>query len=88
MTKRLELIAVEGFPPVEPGDSLPHLILDTLQQEQIILLQGDALVPAQKIFSKSENRYLELADVEASAEAEALALRCDKDARLVQLGDE
>jgi coenzyme F420-0:L-glutamate ligase/coenzyme F420-1:gamma-L-glutamate ligase len=85
MAKRFEIFAPEYFPLVEPGDSLPRLILDTLQQEQISLQQGDVLVLAQKIISKSEDRYVELASVQPTTEADRLALKCDKDPRLVQL---
>ncbi len=46
---------------------------------------GDVFVLAQKIISKSENRYVDLGVVEPSAEAQRLASTCDKDARLVQL---
>ena len=85
MAKRLEIFAPESFPMVEPGDFLPRQILDSLQQAQISLKQGDVLVLAQKIVSKSENRYADLADIEPSAEAQDLAHKCDKDSRLVQL---
>ncbi len=85
MAKRLEIIAPERFPLVEPGDSLPRLILDTLQAEKISLQQSDVLVLAQKIISKSEGCYARLADVRPTADAEQLANKCDKDPRLVQL---
>ena len=85
MAKRLEIIAPERFPLVEPGDSLPCLILDTLQAEKISLQQSDVLVLAQKIISKSEGCYARLADVTPTADAEQLANKCDKDPRLVQL---
>jgi len=85
MAKRLEIFAPETFPLVEPGDSLPQLILDTLQQEQIPLQQGDLLVLAQKIISKSEGRYVDLPDISPTDEALELARTCDKDPRLVQL---
>ena len=85
MAKRLEIFAPETFPLVEPGDSLPQLILDTLQQEQIPLQQGDLLVLAQKIISKSEGRYVDLPDISPTDEALELARTCDKDPRLIQL---
>jgi coenzyme F420-0:L-glutamate ligase/coenzyme F420-1:gamma-L-glutamate ligase len=85
IAKRLELIAPENFPLVEPGDDLPRLIAATLRDEHIALQNGDVLVLAQKIVSKSENRFVDLAELEPAAEAEDLALKCDKDARLVQL---
>jgi coenzyme F420-0:L-glutamate ligase/coenzyme F420-1:gamma-L-glutamate ligase len=85
MAKRLEILAPESFPLVEPGDSLSQLILETLQQEQITLQQGDLLVLAQKIISKSEGRYVDLLGISPSDEAKQLAQKCDKDPRLVQL---
>lgn len=85
MAKRLEIFAPETFPLVEPGDALPQLILDTLQQEQIPLQQGDLLVLAQKIISKSEGCYVDLSDISPTDEALELARKCDKDPRLVQL---
>lgn len=85
MAKRLEIFAPEGFPLVEPGDNLTRQILDSLQQDQISLRQGDLLVLAQKIVSKAEGRLVDLADVAASAESIEFAQKCDKDPRLVQL---
>ena len=85
MARRLEIFSPEGLPLVEPGDALPRLILDSLHAEQLLLQQGDVLVLAQKIVSKSEGRLVELTAVEPGGEAEALALKCNKDPRLVQL---
>jgi len=85
MAKRLEIFAPETFPLVEPGDSLPRLILETLQLEQIPPQQGDLLVLAQKIISKSEGRYVDLPGISPTEEAVRLARTCDKDPRLVQL---
>jgi len=85
MAKRLEIFAPETFPLVEPGDSLPRLILETLQLEQIPPQQGDLLVLAQKIISKSEGRYVDLPGISPTEEAVQLARTCDKDPRLVQL---
>jgi coenzyme F420-0:L-glutamate ligase/coenzyme F420-1:gamma-L-glutamate ligase len=85
MAKCLEILAPENFPMVGPGDFLPRQILDSLQQEHLPLQHGDSLVLAQKIISKSEDRYVELAHVEPSPEARELGRKCDKDSRLVQL---
>ncbi|MEH6636777.1 MAG: coenzyme F420-0:L-glutamate ligase, partial [Halioglobus sp.] len=63
MTVRLELIAVDGFPLVQPGDDLARLILDSLAVNGLALESGDVLVIAQKIVSKAEGRYVRLADV-------------------------
>jgi coenzyme F420-0:L-glutamate ligase/coenzyme F420-1:gamma-L-glutamate ligase len=85
VARRLELIAPENFPLVGPGDEIAQLILDSLRDNQIALRKGDVLVLAQKIVSKAEDRFVNLTDIEPSDAARELAIKCDKDARLVQL---
>ena len=85
MTARLELIPLQNFPLVEPGDDLALLIWDSLRANNLALQEGDVLVIAQKIISKAEGRYVRLADVTAGAEALALAERAGKDPRQVEL---
>lgn len=85
MITRLELIPLEGFPLVEPGDDLVALIIVALRDNALVLEAGDVLVVAQKIVSKAENRYARLADVTVSDEAVVLAAKADKDPRQVQL---
>ncbi len=82
---RLTLVALPGFPLVQPGDDLVSLIADAVERADEALVDGDILVLAQKIVSKAEDRYRELKDVEPSQEALELALKVDKDPRLVEL---
>lgn len=70
---------------VEPGHNLPECIKSSLLEENIALQNGDVIVLAQKIVSKSENRFVGLAGVAPSDEAKVLASKCGKDACLVQL---
>ncbi|CAA0079699.1 Coenzyme F420:L-glutamate ligase [Zhongshania aliphaticivorans] len=70
---------------VLPGDDLVDILLVALSTADIALQDGDVLVLAQKIVSKAENRYAYLKDVEPSEEACALAKKCDKDPRHMQL---
>lgn len=81
----MQLLALPGFPLVEPGDDLAALIGDALARAGLTLLAGDVLVVAQKIVSKAEGRYVDLAQVVAGAEARQLAEETGKDPRLVQL---
>ena len=85
MTAGLELIPLEGFPLVQPGDDLAQLIITSLGDNGLLLEEGDVLVIAQKIVSKAEGRYVRLADVTAGSEALALAAQADKDPRQVEL---
>jgi coenzyme F420-0:L-glutamate ligase/coenzyme F420-1:gamma-L-glutamate ligase len=82
---RLELVALEGVPLVRPGDDLARLVLDGLKASKLALEPGDVIVVAQKIVSKSENRYVDLERVEPGARALALAAETAKDARLVEV---
>ncbi len=85
MRAQLQLWALPGLPMVSPGDDLGELIEAALGRLGLLLETGDLLVLAQKIVSKSENRYAYLNSVEPSQRALALALEVDKDARLVEL---
>ncbi len=83
--REVRLLAPAGFPYVEPGDSLPGLIAATLSRNAIPLREGDVVVLAQKVVSKAEGRYVDLADVDPSPRARELAGICGKDPRLVEL---
>ena len=83
-SRRVELIAPAGFPLIRPGDDLVAAILATCAADGVRLHEGDVLVLAQKIVSKAEGRYLDLATVAPSAQAIELAKTCEKDPRLVE----
>jgi coenzyme F420-0:L-glutamate ligase/coenzyme F420-1:gamma-L-glutamate ligase len=82
---KLELFALDGVPMVQPGNDLAKLILAALGQSKLSLHAGDVLALAQKIVSKAENRYVELASVQPSPRAQSLALEVNKDPRLVEV---
>jgi len=85
MAASLMLTALEGVPTVRPGDDLAEIILAGATRVGIALADGDILVLAQKIVSKAEGRFRFLAEVEPSAEAQALAAHAEKDPRVVEL---
>ncbi|MBG04559.1 MAG: coenzyme F420-0:L-glutamate ligase [Rhodospirillaceae bacterium] len=85
MPDRLTLIALEGIPLVKPGDDLANLIGDALEQSGERLADGDILVVAQKIVSKTENRLVDVTTIEPSDQAKDLAVEVDKDPRVVEI---
>jgi coenzyme F420-0:L-glutamate ligase / coenzyme F420-1:gamma-L-glutamate ligase len=85
VTRRIELLALEGIGEVRPGDDLGILIGDALTAADLRLTDDDVLVVTQKVVSKSEGRLVELASVEPSALARDWAERWDKDPRQVEL---
>src|SRR5258706_13702779 len=82
---RLELIAVPGIALVEAGDDLGALAIDALSRARLELRDGDAVVVASKVISRSEGRFVDLRTVTPSAKAEEVGKKIGKDPRLVEL---
>lgn len=85
MSSEIALRVLQGIPEIEPGDDLARLLVETARQSEFAIRDGDILVIAQKVVSKSEGRYIHLPDVLASPEAHDLAGRVHKDPRKVQV---
>jgi len=73
------------IPLVKAGDDIAELILTALERAGLPLQDGDILVLAQKIVSKSEGRLVNLTQVVPSQRALELAEQVEKDARLIEL---
>ena len=85
MKSSLTIHPLKNIPLIEAGDNLADLIVEALGDAGIEPVDGDILVLAQKIVSKSEGRRVLLADIDPSAAAVRLAGETDKDPRLVEL---
>lgn len=81
---QVSLTALEGLPLIEPSDDLASLLVETFRSNNVSLQSGDILVLAQKIVSKSEGRFRDLAAVSPTDTAEKLAVLSGKDPRHVQ----
>ena len=85
MAAQLTITALRGVPMVQPGNDLAAITLAAYAATNIAPEDGDVLVVAQKIVSKAEGRIVEVAKVEPSPEAIALAAEVEKDARFVEV---
>jgi coenzyme F420-0:L-glutamate ligase / coenzyme F420-1:gamma-L-glutamate ligase len=85
MTDRVEIIGLHGVPMVQPGDNLHALTVSALVDADLALEAGDVLVVAQKIVSKAEGRFVEVASITPSARAKKLATETGKDPRFVEI---
>ena len=85
MTAALSLTGLPGIPLIAPGDDLVAILGAGMDAAGLSFAPGDVLVLAQKIVSKAEGRYADLAAVVPSPRAVALATEVDKDPRLVEL---
>ena len=81
----LELVALRDFPLIEPNDNLAEIIFKCIKNNNIVVEDYDVIVIAQKVISKSENRYVNLDTLKVSEKAKDLALKLNKDKGLVQL---
>ena len=79
------ITGLAGIPLVKPGDDLAALAAAAFAANGVAAADGDVLVVAQKIVSKSEGRIVALADVVPSERARTLAAEIDKDPRIVEV---
>ncbi|MBV9567476.1 MAG: coenzyme F420-0:L-glutamate ligase [Hyphomicrobiales bacterium] len=78
------ITALEDIPLVKPGDDLAYLLIAALERANFAPRPFDILVVAQKIVSKSQGRFVELASLTPSPEATELSEVTGKDPRLVE----
>jgi coenzyme F420-0:L-glutamate ligase/coenzyme F420-1:gamma-L-glutamate ligase len=81
----MHLLAIPNIPEIKPQDDLASIITDAISLAEIELQDGDILVIAQKIVSKSENRFINLKSIKPSKHAQSLAKLVNKDPRLVEV---
>lgn len=77
--------AFENFPEVEISSFLPETILKSAVENKWKWEEGDIVVIAQKVVSKSENRLVNLIDVKPGNQAIKYGISTGKDPRLVEL---
>jgi coenzyme F420-0:L-glutamate ligase/coenzyme F420-1:gamma-L-glutamate ligase len=84
---RLEVVALDGIPEIQPGDDLAGELGDALERaaDLLPLRPDDVLVVTQKIVSKAEGAIVDLTSIEPRPEAIAFAERWDRDARQVEI---
>ena len=76
----ISILPVTGLGEIAPGTDLPALLAAGVDAQT-----GDVLVVTQKIVSKAEDRFVDLAQVTPGSEANELASATEKDPRLVEL---
>jgi coenzyme F420-0:L-glutamate ligase/coenzyme F420-1:gamma-L-glutamate ligase len=81
----LRLSPIPGIPEIRPGDDLAERVAAAARRAVIRFEDGDILVVAQKIVSKSEGAIVRLATVNPSSKALAIARRLEKDPRVIEV---
>ena len=81
----IQIIPVLGLLEIRAGDDIAEMLVEHLTNEKMEFYTGDVLVVTQKIVSKAENRFIDLATIIPSTEAVTLSAEVNKDAALVEL---
>ena len=81
---KITILGISGIPEVKPGSDIGEIISNYLE-EDLSPLNGDIIVVAQKIISKSENCISDISLIEPSNEAIRISQVTEKDPKLVQL---
>jgi coenzyme F420-0:L-glutamate ligase/coenzyme F420-1:gamma-L-glutamate ligase len=82
---QIKLITLPGLPEIRKGDKVAHLIVRAAQTSGITWEDGDVIVVAQKIISKSEGRVVRLSSISPSPEAHRLAASQKKDSKFIEV---
>lgn len=82
--KSLELLALNNFPLIKPGDNLASIILKSILKNQLTINDNDIIVIAQKVVSKAENRYVDLEKIKISDDAINLASKLNRNPGFIQ----
>jgi coenzyme F420-0:L-glutamate ligase / coenzyme F420-1:gamma-L-glutamate ligase len=82
---RVTLCAVPAIPDVQPGDDLVDIVASAVDRAGLGVENSDIFVIAQKVVSKAEGRYVELAAIAPSPRALTLSAQTGKDPRLVEV---
>ncbi len=85
MAQPVTILGIEGIPEINPGDDLGRFIAEATAAQGVTLQDNDVLIVTQKAVSKSEDRGVDLSDVEPSPLAIELAKAGDKDPRHVEV---
>ena len=80
----IELTALKNIPFIEPGDNLIEIICNNLEENNQDVNENDVFVIAQKIISKSEDRYIDINKIEISNEAQDLATKLKRHPGIIQ----
>jgi len=81
---QVTITPLQGIPKVHPGDDVAVLLIAAIERGGLALQRNDIVVVTQKIVSKAEGRYLDIAAIEPGTRARELAALTGKDARFME----
>lgn len=83
MNKNIKIIGLQGIPLIHPGDDISSIILDAIEKNNLSLENGDVILIAQTIISKSNGQIRNLDNVEPTEEALNLSENINQKAKIL-----
>ncbi|MDL2246484.1 coenzyme F420-0:L-glutamate ligase [Methanobrevibacter sp. OttesenSCG-928-K11] len=80
----LELFGLKHIPLVKKGDDVSNLIIESFENENKSLMDGDIILIAETLISKAEGNVIKLGDIIPSDESIFIAKKSKKDSKLVE----
>ncbi|MEJ2277325.1 MAG: coenzyme F420-0:L-glutamate ligase [Candidatus Lokiarchaeota archaeon] len=81
MKNSLELIGLEKFPIIDKGDNLSEIILNSLEENNLSVNDGDVILIAQSVVSKSLGLVKNLDEIKVSRQAKEIYQKITPQAR-------
>ncbi len=85
MLALIQIMGIKGIPIIKAGDKIAEIIIDSIQNQNLKLMNKDILVIAQTIISRAEGRVVNWTKINPTPTAIELAKEINKDARMVTL---
>ncbi|MDG2474217.1 MAG: coenzyme F420-0:L-glutamate ligase [Paracoccaceae bacterium] len=85
MSRSVSITALATIPDIYPGDDLGEILCSCIDQETIVLHDGDVVCIAHKVISKAEGRIVDLTKITPSKDALYYAKKLNKDPRKVEV---
>ena len=82
---RITLEVIPGIPIIMPGADIDAIIIAALERASLNPRPGDIIAITQKVISRAQGRFVDLATIVPSARAHELAVLCGKEPRLVEV---
>lgn len=82
---KVTITGITGIPMINENDDLGRIVCEAARRQRTPIEDGDIIVIAQKIVSKSEGRIVALKDVQPSELAKTMSRRSKKSAQLIEL---
>ena len=81
----LEILPLENFPIIKERDNIGKIIIDSVKENEMELLDYDIIIIAQTIISRAEGMIIDLENVEPSDFAKEIAFQSNKDPKHVEV---